>query len=224
MDGHSGAAQTTRVGLPPRTRAYVYKTRFHVPADFAGKRVLIRFEGVTGTARVWVNGTEIEGHHGGFSIWNGDITDLVAAGESAWLTVAVEEPTKETSTNTYTGGILRDVKLLALPASHLTRLHIDTDLDEDFRDATLRIWMSGVMDTDAPARVELTLTAPERQCRGVDSVGPGTEFRNRRYAYRNSGCEFAQMDRGASPSPSPARTIGGGGQGTADAHAQCRLS
>lgn len=154
-------AQASRVGLPPRTQSYAYKTRFHVPADFAGKRIMIRFEGVTGTARAWVNGTEIEGHHGGFTIWNRDITGLVRAGEFAWLTVSVEEPTRETSTNTYTGGIIRDVKLLALPANHLTRLHLDTDLDENFRDATLRVSASGALQANVNAEVELTLVAPD---------------------------------------------------------------
>jgi beta-galactosidase/beta-glucuronidase len=154
-------AEASRFGLPPRTRNYVYKTRFHIPADFAGKRVFIRFEGVTGTARAWVNGTEIDGHHGGFTIWNRDITELVRADGFAWLTVAVEEPTKETSTNTYTGGIIRDVKLLALPANHLTRLHFDTDLDEQFRDATLRVSTSGSLEPTATARVELSLVGPD---------------------------------------------------------------
>ncbi|HEX2100312.1 MAG TPA: glycoside hydrolase family 2 TIM barrel-domain containing protein, partial [Candidatus Synoicihabitans sp.] len=118
-------------------------------------------EGVTGNARAWVNGVELDGHHGGFTIWNREITQLVRAGEFAWLTVSVEEPTKETSTNTYTGGIIRDVKLLALPTNHLTRFHLETDLDESFRDATLRVWTAGSLAPGGTARVELTLTAPD---------------------------------------------------------------
>lgn len=118
-------------------------------------------KGLPESARAWVNGVEIDGHHGGFTVWNRDITELVTAGEDAWLTVSVEELTKETSTNTYGGGIIRDVKLLALPANHLTRFHIDTDLDEHFRDATLRVWTAASLRRSVSAKVELTLTAPD---------------------------------------------------------------
>jgi len=35
----------------------VYRTRFTVPKDFEGKRVILRFDGVSGLAKVWVNPT-----------------------------------------------------------------------------------------------------------------------------------------------------------------------
>jgi hypothetical protein len=154
--------QANRQGVNPGNR-YAYKTKFSVPADFAGQRVLLQFEGVTGSAIVWVNGTVAGRHHGGFTVWDCDITQFVTPGTDAWLTVAVTEPTAQTSTNTYNGGIIRDVKLLALPPTHLTRFNVQTDLDHNYENATLQVWTALAAPATTSAQVVLTLTNPTGQ-------------------------------------------------------------
>ena len=78
--------QADRQGIRPAQRnPYVYKTRIAVPADYAGKRVILRFEGVTGTAKAWINGVAIGEHHGGFTVWDQDISDLVVPGSEVYL-------------------------------------------------------------------------------------------------------------------------------------------
>jgi Glycosyl hydrolases family 2, sugar binding domain len=78
----------------PRNHSYAYKTRIDVPVDFIGKRVFLRFEGVTGTAQAWVNGIAVGAYYGGFTVWDCGITDTVAAGKDAWLTVSEPQVSK----------------------------------------------------------------------------------------------------------------------------------
>ncbi len=123
---------------------YVYKKEIAVPADFAGRRIILRFDGVYSYARVWVNGHFVRDHHGGFTSWDCDITDFVAPGRNAGLTVEITDRDDEISYGSgyahhLIGGILRDVSLLARPQDHLSHLHAETDLDVEYRNAVLRI-------------------------------------------------------------------------------------
>jgi beta-galactosidase len=123
---------------------YPYKKEIDIPADFAGKRIFLRFDGVYSDTRVWVNGQFIRDHHGGFTSWDCDITDFIEPGQNAWLTVEVTDRDDEISYGSgyahhLIGGILRDVSLLAVPQDHLSHLHLETDLDAEYRNAILRI-------------------------------------------------------------------------------------
>jgi len=123
-------------------RPFVYKKKFAVPGDYEGKIVKLRFEGVYSYARVWVNGSYIRDHHGGFTTWECDITSAVSPGKMAVLTLEVTDRADEISfASGYAkhpiGGILRNVSLLAVPANHPEHIRIITDLDEDFLDAEL---------------------------------------------------------------------------------------
>lgn len=142
--------------------SYVYKRLVEIPEDYAGNRVKLRFQGVTGDARVWVNGTQVGSHHGGFTIWNPDITEQVIPGEEAVITVAVHEPEKSQSTNTYHGGIIRGVDLMALPQNHITRFHIDSDLDSNYKNAQMNLWVAmAFAEGTENAEMHLTLRDPD---------------------------------------------------------------
>ncbi|MEX2601758.1 MAG: sugar-binding domain-containing protein, partial [Balneolaceae bacterium] len=141
--------------------SYVYKKVVEIPGEFDGKRVKLRFQGVTGDATVWVNGTEAGTHHGGFTIWNPDITDLVTPGQEAVITVSVHEPASGQSTNTYSGGIIRGVDLIAVPENHITRFHIDSDLDNRYRDAMMNVWVAMAFGNEnESAEIRLTMRDP----------------------------------------------------------------
>ncbi len=144
----------------PRDRQYAYKRGLAVPADFEGKRILLKFEGVTGLAQVWVNGAYLRDHFGGFTTWECDITDHVRPGEEAWLTVGITDTTEGISTFN-NGGILRDVKLMAVPQDYVTRFTVETPLDEHYRDAVLRVRLAMAFHSDAGARIDLTLRDEE---------------------------------------------------------------
>jgi hypothetical protein len=139
---------------------YVYKKVFEVPSDFEGKQVHLDFHGVYSYARVWVNGHFVREHHGGFTRWSCPITEYIQAGERAILTVEIADRTDDISYGSgyakhQIGGILRKVELRALPELHFKQFYVETDLDEDFRDAELKI--DYLLNKDRPARVKVEL-------------------------------------------------------------------
>jgi len=125
-------------------KPYVFKKVFDVPADYEGKQVYLDFHGVYSYARVWVNGKFVREHSGGFTRWNCPISDYIKAGESAILTVEITDRADDISYGSgyakhQIGGILRKVELRALPEQHFTQFYVETDLDEVFMDAELKI-------------------------------------------------------------------------------------
>ncbi|HET7213186.1 MAG TPA: hypothetical protein VFL79_06350, partial [Terriglobia bacterium] len=108
-----------------RDTEYPFKRAVDIPADFRGRKIFLRFDGVYSYARVWVNGRHVRDHRGGFTSWDCDITPLVTPGQRAWITVGVTDEWDNISWQSnyakhYIGGILRDVRLFAVPAGHLT--------------------------------------------------------------------------------------------------------
>ncbi len=149
-----------------RNTEYPYKRSVLVPPDYAGKRIILRFDGAYSYARVWVNGRFVRDHHGGFTSWDCDITDYVTPGQPAWITVGVTDLADEISYGSnyakhYIGGILRDVKLIALPQNPLTRLHAETDLDSSYAHARLKVTAAIDFHGARAALVTLRLKDPQ---------------------------------------------------------------
>lgn len=154
---------------------YPCKREIDIPADYAGQRIFIRFDGVYSDARVWIDGFLVGSHQGGFNSWQVEITDHVSAGQSAWLTVAFKDKSSDVSYATgyaqaylnkttrghRIGGILRDVVLFAVPPVHLVRVHATTDLDASYTDATLQLEVGVDFSAgSAPVDVGFELTDP----------------------------------------------------------------
>ena len=128
-------------------RPFYYRKQFTVPADFAGKRIILRFDGVYSHAVLSVNGQKIREHHGGFTRWETDITPYVKTGKKNNLQLQVTDRLDDISyaagyAHHPIGGILRDVTLFALPSSHLYDVAIETELDTLYRDARLHFGCS----------------------------------------------------------------------------------
>jgi beta-galactosidase len=139
---------------------FVYKTSFYIPKDYEGKEIFIDFYGVYSYARVWVNGQYVRDHHGGFTRWDCNITDLVNPGEEAMLTVEVTDRIDDISyasgyAKHQIGGILRDVKLKALPQQHFQNLWYETELINNYQDAILHIFYE--MSVNSPSGLKLEL-------------------------------------------------------------------
>ena len=54
-----------------------YETDFFVPGEWQGSDIVLRFGSATHRARVFVNGTEVASHEGGFLPFSADVTDVV---------------------------------------------------------------------------------------------------------------------------------------------------
>ncbi len=75
------------------SRTLWYRRTFAVPASWRGQRVLLHFGAVDWETRVWVNGTEIGSHQGGYDPFTLDITAALRGGGRGDLVVAVWDPT-----------------------------------------------------------------------------------------------------------------------------------
>lgn len=67
-----------------------YEREVTVPAFFKGQRLFLRFDAVTHRARIYINGTFVMEHKGGFLPFELELTELVVPGETLLLTVAAD--------------------------------------------------------------------------------------------------------------------------------------
>lgn len=94
-----------------------YSRAIVLDESYRDKQIFILFEGVNTVARVLINGVLAGEHHGGYTAFELDITDLVHMGENQ-LEVYVDNSHLQTvapleADFTFYGGIYRDVHLLA---------------------------------------------------------------------------------------------------------------
>ncbi|MFF2050247.1 beta-glucuronidase [Leifsonia sp. NPDC058194] len=126
-----------------------YQRKARVPRGWAGERVVLRFGSVTHAAKVYVGDALVAEHVGGYTPFEADLTDVVAAGEEFRLTVAVDNrltnitiPPGTVTTGpdgrerqSYLhdffnyAGIARSVKLVSTPASYIDDIAVTTNLD-----------------------------------------------------------------------------------------------
>jgi hypothetical protein len=69
-----------------------YRTRFSIPAEWAGRRLWLRFGGVSYHCEISINGRAIGEHTGLWDAFAVEITSAAAPGEAAELLVRVEKP------------------------------------------------------------------------------------------------------------------------------------
>ncbi|MGL4852475.1 MAG: glycoside hydrolase family 2 protein [Phocaeicola sp.] len=147
---------------------YMYRHFITVPKDYAGKRIILRFDGVYSYARLFVNGTYVRDHRGGFTRWEADVTDLVRCGSKNEIQVEVTDCLDDVSYGSAyahhtIGGILRDVTLYALDRNvTLSNLAIETHLDEEFKDAVLKLTYNAATKVNATNQLKLLLKTEGR--------------------------------------------------------------
>ncbi|RGT04754.1 beta-galactosidase [Parabacteroides merdae] len=144
-------------------KPFTYRKSFTVPADYAGKHTILRFDGVYSYARLFVNDTFVREHHGGFTRWETDVTPFVRPGKKNEIRLEVTDRLDDISyASGYAhhpiGGILRDVTLFTLPETCLYDFYAETHLDAAYEDAVLKIGYSSPVA--GGAEVAYTLTDP----------------------------------------------------------------
>lgn len=125
------------------TQRLWYRRTFKVPDGWQGQRVKLNFGAVDWQTTVWVNGTEVGQHTGGYDAFSFDITDALKPGADQELVVAVFDPTdagyqprgKQVRKPggiwyTPTSGIWQTVWLEPVHAMHIHSFRITPDLDQ----------------------------------------------------------------------------------------------
>ena len=125
-----------------------YKKSFDLPKDWAGKQVVVRFDGVHSEYVISLNGKEVGSHLGGMTAYEINLTPYLRKGSNE-LKLNVRSESLADMLGSLTqyaahqlGGITRKVTLLALPNVHITDLRVVTDLDPTYTNATLKLFTS----------------------------------------------------------------------------------
>lgn len=119
-----------------------YRRHFARPSLRPGGRLLLHFGAVDWQATVWVNGTQVGVHEGGFDPFTFDITDALTGAASQEIVVAVWDPTDSGSQPrgkqvlkpsgiwyTAVTGIWQTVWLEPVSAVHIAGLVVTPDFD-----------------------------------------------------------------------------------------------
>ena len=117
VDGHDGNGSYDR-------GKYWYAKSFDTPRQpLAGGRVYVEVLAAGQQATVYVNGSEVTYHEGGYSVFRADITDLCKDEGENLLVIACSNENKssvypQSADFTFYGGLYRGVNLISVPEVH----------------------------------------------------------------------------------------------------------
>ncbi len=188
----------------PKEQATAVATEFAVPAEWAGHRVILRFDAIHAATRYFINGKPIGESETLFTPVEWDISDHVKPGRTNRLDLemkvdSVSEQLSYASGYAFhnLGGVDRSVRLFALPPVHVRALRLAADFDVRSGDGELKI--EAVLDnasaaTIADAVVSARLLSPEGRALGDGTLEvrvPSTEAGTRkvRFALRVPGVQ-----------------------------------
>jgi hypothetical protein len=150
----------------------LYDHEFGVPAAWAGRRILLVFDGVMTDTDAKLNGQSVGPiHQGGFYQFKYDVTQLVNCGATNRLEVTVAKHSANASINGAErnadywvfGGIYRPVYLEAVPLQFIQRVAIDAKADGSF---AAEVYLGGLTNLAENDEVEVQI-----QTLGGENVG-----------------------------------------------------
>lgn len=127
-------------------------------------RYYLELRGANSSADVFVNGTKLAHHDGGYSTWRVDITDSLTDNNIIAITVDNSENDRvypQMADFTFYGGLYRDVNIIAVSESHF-------DLDY-FGGPGIKVTPE-IKGADAKAEIEVYLTNPKDNQQLVYSI------------------------------------------------------
>jgi beta-glucuronidase len=159
--------------MDPRFPSYVgagwYRLRFATPSDIAGRHVRLAFEAVFARAKVWLNGTLVGEHEGGYTPFEFDVGGLlrrdgpnllVVRADNRWNQNTIPgaqpgpDPQDQLKAWWDDGGIIRDVGLIITSPVYVVRQKIEA---EPLRTGTAIVrviaWVRNATANEVPAAV-----------------------------------------------------------------------
>ncbi|WP_077328619.1 glycoside hydrolase family 2 TIM barrel-domain containing protein [Virgibacillus siamensis] len=119
-----------------------YRTKFTVPGNWKKRKTFISFQGVKSAFYLWINGEKVGYSEGSFTPAEFDISKYLKNGTNT-LAVEVYQWSDgswlENQDMVDLSGIFRDVYLFSMPEIHMQDFKVTTDLDKEYKDATLNV-------------------------------------------------------------------------------------
>ena len=148
-----GDKQFRNVAAPFKTKFYpqidkdnnptgAYRHSFNIPASWDGSQIFLRMEKTASSSWVWINGKEVGYNEGGQEPAEYDITKFVNKGKNS-IAVLVTKYSDgyylEGQDYWRLAGIFDDVTVYATPKTRLFDWSVETDLDDEYKDADLKV-------------------------------------------------------------------------------------
>ncbi|WP_248927182.1 glycoside hydrolase family 2 protein [Paenibacillus hamazuiensis] len=152
-----------------------YNRQLDIPAEAAGKRILLHFQAVDYIAKIWVNGEYVGRHRGGYTAFSFDIAPYVKYGAVNELTVKAEDSKDATQPRgkqrwvddnfecfyVQTTGIWQSVWLEYVEREYIDSVKITPDLDAS--SVLFEYQVKGDVHPGSPLRLETVITMKDRQ-------------------------------------------------------------
>jgi len=148
--GIESALSGVKRPLKPDQRLW-YRRTFSLPEGWGGQRILLHFEAVDWEATVWVNGSQVGEHRGGYLPFHFDITDQLVPGENELLVAVCDSTDQSWGARgkqvlnpraiwyTAVSGIWQTVWLEPVPPHHIQRLKLTPDIDSEQLEITVTV-------------------------------------------------------------------------------------
>ena len=154
-----------------------YRRHFDLPADLAGRRVFVEFEGVMANSDVWINDAHLGRRPFGYVGFRYDITSHLKLGEKGSNVLAVRVNNgDQPASRWYTGsGIYRHVQLIVVNPVHIDQGGLFVSTPKASADqAVVRVQSSVVNQSDAEceATVQVELFDDRGRSAGVSESAP----------------------------------------------------
>lgn len=173
---------------PPYTpREYnptgAYRRTFNIPSQWKDQQIFLRMEKTQSASFVWINGQQVGYNEGGQEPAEYDVTPYVKTGKNTIAVFVVKYSDGyylEGQDYWRLAGIFDDVTLYATPKTRIFDWFVTTDLDDQFRDATMKVQVDikSYEDVKANYKVRATLT---------DDLGKKTEIESSKIEVNGRG-------------------------------------
>lgn len=120
----------------------LYRTNFSIPDNWKGKQVFLHFAGAQSAIYVWINGKKVGYSEDSMTPAEFDVTTYLQPGENTLAAEVIrwsDGSYLEDQDFWRISGIFRDVFLFATPPVHIRDFYVVTDLDEEYKNATLEV-------------------------------------------------------------------------------------
>lgn len=145
-----------------------YRKHLTVDAAYAGRQLFLKFDGAFSVTEVWVNGTHLGGHRGGFAAFVFDATPVLKPGADNIIAVKVSNAFNPdipplSADFTFFGGLYRNVHLLVTDPLQISPLDYSspgvylktTDVNEN----SARLEVTSVISNATPASATAVIRA-----------------------------------------------------------------
>ena len=191
-----------------------YRKRFHLPATAEPVRSVLHFEAVMGKTQVWLNGTRLAEHVGGYLPFEVDLTPHLKPGEENLIAVWTDNsddpsypPGKPQAflDFAYFGGIYRDVWLVQTQPIHITSavsaeevagggvlVHYD-NLSEHSVDVFFQTHVANRSNTRAQVSIEALLKSPSGEVVGHSQANLALSAHEQRHVKNRISVDKPQL-------------------------------